>query len=334
MPRFSVIITAYNRKKYILYAVQSILNQSFPREQVEVIVVKNFRDDVIDEFLTGNEIISYYETSIFWNRTIQEAIGAAKGEIISFLDDDDYFSPKKLEVIDRIFSSGEIVFCKDSIIPVEESGKIKENYKDDRDELDYFYLDDIGEFHGKKGFLSFFNSSSMTIYGEVFKARLEILNKESEEEGCRYAMDNFICFTGVESGKCVVIPEKLTYYRHHADQLTLGEINLTDYNEKKIALEAAYNTSYSIMLKAFKSQVIREKLATMQIQSGLQVLLLSPDHVKSLPLQIRSALIDYFRNYDAFTLVLLFMYYISLFSKKMAINIYRILLSRVQRKLN
>jgi len=50
-PYISVIITAYDRKKYLLGAVQSALNQTLPKDLYEVIVIKNFRDETIDRQL-------------------------------------------------------------------------------------------------------------------------------------------------------------------------------------------------------------------------------------------------------------------------------------------
>ncbi|WP_338100432.1 glycosyltransferase, partial [Metallosphaera sedula] len=40
----SVIITAHNRKEYLMQAVDSALNQTLPKTEYEVIVVKNFED--------------------------------------------------------------------------------------------------------------------------------------------------------------------------------------------------------------------------------------------------------------------------------------------------
>ena len=38
--RFSVVIIAYKRKEFLIKAVNSVLNQRYPREMIEIIVVK------------------------------------------------------------------------------------------------------------------------------------------------------------------------------------------------------------------------------------------------------------------------------------------------------
>ncbi|EQD28177.1 cell wall biosynthesis glycosyltransferase, partial [mine drainage metagenome] len=46
----SVIITAYQRKNYLLDALNSAVNQTLDRKYYEIIVVKNFSDSEIDAF--------------------------------------------------------------------------------------------------------------------------------------------------------------------------------------------------------------------------------------------------------------------------------------------
>ena len=63
-PYISVIITAYNRKKYLLGAVRSALNQTLPKDLYEVIVVKNFRDEIIDRQLGKWGVADLYSDDV------------------------------------------------------------------------------------------------------------------------------------------------------------------------------------------------------------------------------------------------------------------------------
>jgi len=45
----SVVVTAYNRRDFLLSALKSVNNQSF--KDYEIIVVKNFHDQAIDNFI-------------------------------------------------------------------------------------------------------------------------------------------------------------------------------------------------------------------------------------------------------------------------------------------
>jgi len=63
-PYISVIITAYNRKKYLLGAVRSALDQTLPKDLYEVIVVKNFRDETIDRQLEKWGVVDLYSDDV------------------------------------------------------------------------------------------------------------------------------------------------------------------------------------------------------------------------------------------------------------------------------
>lgn len=46
--KISVIITAHDRKMYILEALSSVINNNLPKDKLEIIIVKNYKDNVID----------------------------------------------------------------------------------------------------------------------------------------------------------------------------------------------------------------------------------------------------------------------------------------------
>lgn len=99
----TVLITAYNRKEYLIKAVDSVLNQSLNKNHYEIIVIKNFKDNYIDDYLTNNNI-----KNIIMDGTegdyILKGMEESRGKIISFLDDDDIFHNEKLQYIYNIFN--------------------------------------------------------------------------------------------------------------------------------------------------------------------------------------------------------------------------------------
>jgi len=90
-PFISVIIMAYNRKEFLLNAIKSALNQTLSKDKYEIIVVKNFNDEIIDKFIDENNIINIYSDEKATSRQIVDAMKIARGDVISFLDDDDEF---------------------------------------------------------------------------------------------------------------------------------------------------------------------------------------------------------------------------------------------------
>ncbi|MGC8544043.1 MAG: glycosyltransferase, partial [Vulcanisaeta sp.] len=53
-PFISVVITAYNRREFLKYAVKSVINQTLDKSLYEIIVVKNFRDPEVDHVVESN----------------------------------------------------------------------------------------------------------------------------------------------------------------------------------------------------------------------------------------------------------------------------------------
>ena len=102
-PKLSVIVTAYNRKEFLLEALQSAVNQTLPRNSYEIICIKNFNDQKIDKYIKDNEIISIVEEGTI-GEYLYLAAKKAKGEILVFLDDDDLISKDKLERVNFAFS--------------------------------------------------------------------------------------------------------------------------------------------------------------------------------------------------------------------------------------
>ena len=99
----SVILTAYNRRVFIMDALKSILVQSLDRKNWELIVVKNYSDEAVDSLLLENNCKSI-EMDGTIGEFLHEGIKYCRGEVISFLDDDDLFSKDKLEHIYNLFS--------------------------------------------------------------------------------------------------------------------------------------------------------------------------------------------------------------------------------------
>ena len=101
-PYISVIVPAYNRREYLLSAVNSVVSQDFPRDLYEVIVVKNFSDDAIDSKLQELGVVNLHSDQPGLGAKVYEALQVARGEVISLLEDDDEFLPGKLQ---RVYSS-------------------------------------------------------------------------------------------------------------------------------------------------------------------------------------------------------------------------------------
>lgn len=141
-PYISVVVTAYNRREFIQEAVQSALCQTLDKEKYEIIVIKNYLDNKIDEFLKEKDVLNIYSDERLLGQNIGIGIQEAHGEVISFLDDDDIFLPFKLKEVYNVFRQNDnIAYFKNGTI-------VTRNIEDVNAELKR--IDRVGS--GKKNF--------------------------------------------------------------------------------------------------------------------------------------------------------------------------------------
>ena len=110
-PKVSIIIVNYNNAKYLENCINSVFNQSYKNK--EIIVVDDISEDnsldVLKKFKKKIKIIinkrktsqgSYNQINSYYKGFVK-----SKGDYIFFLDSDDYFKKKKVELIVNKFRS-------------------------------------------------------------------------------------------------------------------------------------------------------------------------------------------------------------------------------------
>lgn len=105
IPRVSVIIPAYNGERYIALAVESVLNQTY--KNLEIIIIDDGSTDNTREILQPyfNRIRYLYQENQGVAAARNSGIREAKGELIAFLDQDDFFLPDKLAAQVALFDA-------------------------------------------------------------------------------------------------------------------------------------------------------------------------------------------------------------------------------------
>ena len=106
-PRLTAIIDTYNHERFVEEAIVSVLEQDFPRAEMEVIVVDDGSTD------RTPEIVRKFEPRV---RLLRKANGGqasafnagipeARGEFLSFLDGDDWWARNKLTLAMKAFEA-------------------------------------------------------------------------------------------------------------------------------------------------------------------------------------------------------------------------------------
>ncbi len=128
-PLFSVVICTYNREKYLQQTLQSVVDQDYPSERFEIVVVDNNSPDRTEAVAFSfrdqykNLTIRYFKElqqgiSYGRNRGVSEALG----EYIVFLDDDETVEPLFLQNLDDFYKKyKEASLTAGPVIPVFET---------------------------------------------------------------------------------------------------------------------------------------------------------------------------------------------------------------------
>lgn len=107
---FSIVMPAYNARKFIHESINSVLNQTYG--DFELIVINDgSKDDTsvaVSGFSSVDSRVKLIDNKV--NKGVaasrNDGIAFASGRYICFLDADDLWSPEKLEVQKRYFSQG------------------------------------------------------------------------------------------------------------------------------------------------------------------------------------------------------------------------------------
>ena len=96
-PLVSVIIPNYNYANYVGSAVDSVLGQTYPN--IEIIVIDDGSTDGSREILEGygDRINAVFQTNQGVSAARNNGVTVSRGELIAFLDADDYWLSEKIE---------------------------------------------------------------------------------------------------------------------------------------------------------------------------------------------------------------------------------------------
>jgi glycosyltransferase involved in cell wall biosynthesis len=110
LPFVSCVICAYNYERFVAEAVQSALDQDYPRDRFEVIVVDDGSTDGTPEVLRGfgDEIRVVRQENAGLNAATERGIRESRGELIALLDADDAWTPDKLRRQVELFRRPEV----------------------------------------------------------------------------------------------------------------------------------------------------------------------------------------------------------------------------------
>jgi len=208
-PFVSVLIDTYNHERFIEQAIVSVLEQDFPAEEREIIVVDDGSTD------RTPEIVKKFERRVRLLRkqnggqasAFNVGIPECKGEIVAFLDGDDWWATNKLTRVTKALADDSLVgIVGHGIFNVQRDGReqteiLREGFRFQANTIEG------GRLFRRRG--SFLGTSRMTI-------RASLLGRIGPiPESIVIQADEYLFTLSAVLSATQILPETLTYYRLH-----------------------------------------------------------------------------------------------------------------------
>jgi len=227
-PYLSILIDTYNHEKFIEQAINSVLEQDINRSDIEIIVVDDGSTDQTPE------IIKKYSSHLRYIRkdnggqatAFNLGIAEARGEIIAFLDGDDWWVPEKLRrVVECLEQDPELGAIGHGIIETYEGSHSRRICTHETTKIKFSNIQNISRFLGVRSQLG----------TSRFTARKSLLEKILPfPEELTVEADEYMFTFAPALSSVLVLNECLTYYRLHGGNL----YQFQDGDERKIRRKA------------------------------------------------------------------------------------------------
>ena len=251
-PLVSIIINCLNGEKYLDYAIQSVLKQSYKNWEIiffdnnstdkSLSILKRYKDKRIKYFKLKKTQTLYKARNL--------AIKKSKGKLISFLDVDDWWKKDKLKKqvahfvnnnkIEIIYSNIYLFIEKKNKIKKFIKGKLKSGHLS-QDLINNFQLPILSSVIKKKIFHKIKFDNRYTIIGDFdFFVRLSLKKK------------------------IFAIQEPLAYYRIHSSNLTQKKIDLNIKELEKWIKEKKKDKNF----KTINFSKIEDRIEILKVQKN------------------------------------------------------------------
>jgi len=211
----SVLIDTYNHERFIEKAIVSVLEQDFPASEREVIVVDDGSTDGTPD------IVKKFEPRVRLLRkenggqasAFNAGIPECKGEIVAFLDGDDWWAREKLRrVADVINSDLSIGMVGHGFIETYNNGDQRVIAEDQPKRLRLDSVSSADIFRCNRGY---FGTSRLTLRAELARRILPV------PEALVFEADEYVFTLGAALSEAIILNAALAYYRIHGANLFL-----------------------------------------------------------------------------------------------------------------
>lgn len=283
----SVIIPTYKRSvSYVSRAIESVLSQTYPN--VEVIVIDDSTDEYegrkevkkyIDGLKKSNLIYCQNEKNLGGSLSRNRGIELAKGEYITFLDDDDEYLPEKVEKQLKFMLENSYDMTFSNMIMYSQEGKV----------VDYREYKDIPSFDNEA--LLHYHLMKHLTGTPTFMYKAEKLREIGGFEDAKMGQEFYLMLKSIQRGLSIgYMPEcHVKVYKHPDGGISCGMNKINGENKLYEFKQTFFDRlsgkekrfirfrHYAVMVVAYR----RNKMPIKMLGAGITALVSSPvDFVK------------------------------------------------------
>jgi hypothetical protein len=229
----SVLIDTYNHQGLIEKALRSVLEQDFPTDQFEIIVVDDGSTD------KTAEIVRQFEPRVRLIRkknggqasAFNAGIPACSGEVIAFLDGDDWWAPGKLQRVAQAFAEDpSLGMLGHAFIESFDDGieRVIQPAATGR-----FRLDSVSNANYFRLSRCYFGTSRLALRAGLARKILPV------PESLIFEADEYLFTMAPAFEPSLVLPDPLTHYRVHSGNLFLAAAATTEGERRKARVLAS-----------------------------------------------------------------------------------------------
>ncbi|QXJ32665.1 glycosyltransferase family A protein [Saccharolobus shibatae] len=207
----SVIVIEYDRRGFLKDALHSVFSQTLDKSLYEVIVVKRLEDREDDDYAKKNGARIIYDDSPQLGKMLSIGVDESKGDIITFLEDDDKYNLERLAYIHKIFQSKKLSGFRNLHYNIDKNGNIigKEEMDISEEEIVNSQNYKLKRYYNHLG-----NNSSIALRREAI---------DDDVKKIELALDIYFSISSICSDGYYYSPNYLTYYRIHTQNTSMSK---------------------------------------------------------------------------------------------------------------
>ena len=260
----SVLIDTYNHERFIEEAISSVLSQDFPNADREILLVDDGSTDRTPEILGKfrSQIRILRKPNGGQASAFNHGIPECRGEVIAFLDGDDWWAPDKLRRV------AELMAGDPSLGAVGHA--IIESFSDGAERpvaigsATRFRLDSVSSGEFFRLHRCYLGTSRLTLRASVARKILPV------PESLVFEADEYLFTLAPALADTMILPDLLTYYRIHGANLFMSAAAypLGERRKQRVLSALAAELRHALPLHGVSPDVARVVLELVEAEAA------------------------------------------------------------------